>query len=164
MIAFADRSAGLSTRAIAMRVAIVAAALAFAATLRSVDPAGVAGNSWLFPVSCGAVTGVPCVFCGMTRAFHYLMHGELARALYFNWLVFPSAAAAGVVLATLAAEAVTGRRLIRVAFKLEITPRVVAASLATLLVLWSLNVYLAVSGHKAELLNPRGPLYALFVG
>ena len=35
--------------------------------------------------------------------------------------------------------------------------------LAALLALWSLQVYLAVSQHKTELLNPNGPLYALFV-
>ena len=33
----------------------------------------------------------------------------------------------------------------------------------TLFALWTLQVYLAVSQHKHELLNPRGPLYALFV-
>jgi hypothetical protein len=32
-----------------------------------------------------------------------------------------------------------------------------------LLLLWTLQTYLAVSQHKHELLNPRGPLYALFV-
>ena len=33
----------------------------------------------------------------------------------------------------------------------------------SLVILWMLQIYLAVSQHKQELLNPRGPLYALFV-
>jgi hypothetical protein len=33
----------------------------------------------------------------------------------------------------------------------------------SLFLLWMLQVYLAVSQHKHELLNRRGPLYALFV-
>jgi hypothetical protein len=39
----------------------------------------------------------------------------------------------------------------------------ISVSLVTLLSLWALQAYLAVSQHKSELLNPRGPLYALFV-
>src|SRR5438309_573973 len=33
-----------------------------------------------------------------------------------------------------------------------------------LLLLWTLQTYLAVSQHKHEILNPHGPLYTLFVG
>jgi len=33
----------------------------------------------------------------------------------------------------------------------------------SLLLLWTLQIYLAVSQHKYELLNARGPLYVLFV-
>jgi hypothetical protein len=39
----------------------------------------------------------------------------------------------------------------------------ISASLAVVFCLWALQVYLAVSQRKTELLNPRGPLYALFV-
>ncbi|MEO8044079.1 MAG: DUF2752 domain-containing protein, partial [Spartobacteria bacterium] len=35
-----------------------------------------------FATSCGAVTGLPCIFCGVTRAMYHLLHGEFARALY----------------------------------------------------------------------------------
>ena len=46
----------------------------------------------------------------------------------------------------------------------RVTPRIIAVSLVTLLLVWTLQVWLAVSQHKRELLNPRGPLYALLVG
>ena len=42
-----------------------------------------------FAVSCGAITGLPCIFCGTTRAIHQLLHGQFARVLYYNWLAFP---------------------------------------------------------------------------
>lgn len=38
------------------------------------------------------ITGIECWGCGMTRAISALLHGELARALTFNWrvaIVFP---------------------------------------------------------------------------
>jgi hypothetical protein len=50
----------------------------------------VSASAWVpFPTSCGAVTGLPCIFCGMTRALHYLLHGDVARAAYYNWLSIP---------------------------------------------------------------------------
>src|SRR5689334_24721080 len=47
-------------------------------------------SAWVpFPTSCGAMTGLPCIFCGMTRALPYLLHGDVARAVYYNWLSIP---------------------------------------------------------------------------
>ena len=46
---------------------------------------------WLpFATSCGAITGLPCIFCGTTRALHCLLEGEFGRALYFSRLPVPS--------------------------------------------------------------------------
>ena len=47
--------------------------------------------------------------------------------------------------------------------KFRLTRFSFAGTLTTLLLLWFLQVYLAVSQHKAELLNPKGPLYSLVV-
>jgi hypothetical protein len=46
---------------------------------------------------------------------------------------------------------------------LSMTRRRLTAFGLGVLLLWTLQVYLAVSQHKHELLNSRGPLYALFV-
>src|SRR5215211_3269706 len=79
------------------------------AGLRLVNPEMLA---WLpFRTSCGAVTGLPCIFCGMTRALHHLLNGQLAQALYFNWLAFPLAALAFAVAAKTAAELILMRKL-----------------------------------------------------
>jgi hypothetical protein len=89
--------------------------------------------------------------------------GDFSRALYYNWLAFPVLAAVLVACAVAAAEVICGRKLFRFATPIMLTPRMIGVSLATLSMLWALQVYLAVSQHKTELLNPRGPLYALFV-
>jgi hypothetical protein len=44
-----------------------------------------------------------------------------------------------------------------------VTPRRLTLIGLGLVALWMLQVFLAVSQQKHELLNPRGPLYALFV-
>ncbi len=36
------------------------------------------------------LTGLPCMFCGLTHAFHALSHGLLTEALRFHPLVLPA--------------------------------------------------------------------------
>lgn len=98
----------------------------------------------------------------MTRALHCLLGGDFSRALYFNWIAFPVAAAALLVVAVSACELGLRRRVVRFTL-FRVTPRVIAVSLAALLLVWSFQVWLAVWQHKTELLNPRGPLYPLLV-
>ncbi len=118
--------------------------------------------AWLpFTTSCGAVTGLPCIFCGLTRALHFLLHGDLARALYFNWLAFPFLAAALVLELTLLLELLTGQNLLARLPRPRLSGRTLGLCLAGLLILWAFQIYLAVAGHKTELLNPAGPLYGL---
>jgi len=40
--------------------------------------------------------GIPCPFCGMTRAFLCVLHGDILRAFYFHPL-WPVVLAAGIV-------------------------------------------------------------------
>jgi hypothetical protein len=128
--------------------------------LRMVDPQMA---KWLpFPTSRSAITGVPCIFCGMSRALHLLLNGQFSRALYFNWLAFPFLAMVGLVIALLAIEIVQRRRILNINI-LPATPQRLTIIGLSVVVLWMLQVFLAVSQHKQELLNPRGPLYALFV-
>lgn len=141
--------------------ALAAVVLSFA-LLRGAEPSHI-GHWWPFATSCGAVTGLPCIFCGGTRALHCILTGDFSRALYFNWLAFPIVTAVVILGAVAAAESVFGRKLVSFPSAIVFTPRMITVSLAALLSLWALQVYLAVSQHKSELLNRRGPLYALFV-
>ena len=130
--------------------------------LRSL-PAGGLPHAGLWTTSCGAITGLPCVFCGLTRALHFLLNGNFARALYFNWLAFPLIGVAMLGFSLWAAELCLDRRLMASAWRFKVTRTRVASAFLALLLLWGLQVYLAVSQHKHELLNPAGPLYALIV-
>src|SRR5712691_11838499 len=62
-----------------------------------------------FPTSCGAITGLPCIFCGTTRAIHHLLRGEFSSALYYNWLAYPLLAGALLLAATNALELLLDR-------------------------------------------------------
>jgi hypothetical protein len=120
---------------------------------------------WLpLQTSCGAITGLPCIFCGTTRAVHHLLHGEFGRALYYNWLSFPLVAAAFTLMLLLACELLSGCNLLARVPRPHLTRRSLVAVSAGVVLLWGLQVYLAVSQHKTELLNPDGPLYSLVIG
>ena len=144
------------------RLAFIMSALAALLFLRRIDP--VVAGSWLpFHPSCGAITGLPCIFCGMTRALHLLLNGNFVGAIYFNWLAFPFLGAVIFLIALFAIEIARQRVIWKSSVVLSMTrPRLTAFGLGVLL-LWTLQAYLAVSQHKHELLNSRGPLYALFV-
>ncbi len=131
--------------------------------LALVPPGGAAPSWFPFATSCGAVTGLPCIFCGTTRALQHLLHGEFARALYYNWLSYPLLAAACAFYLCSALELCFRRNLLAAIPCPRLSARSLGAFAAGLLLLWCLQVYLAVSQHKTGLLNPRGPLYSLVV-
>jgi hypothetical protein len=73
-------------------VIISAAILAIAGALAYLyqnDPAASSSGALLFP-SCRfyQITGLKCAGCGLTRAFHHLLHGRFGTAFYFNPLFF----------------------------------------------------------------------------
>jgi hypothetical protein len=132
-------------------------------TLAVINPAS--WSDWvLFPTSCGAVTGLPCIFCGMTRGLHYLLQGDVGRAVYYNWLCIPFLLGTCLLLICNGLELAFGVNLIAKLPRPRSTPAAWASYATVLVVLWVFQVYLAVSQHKTELLNPRGPLYSLVVG
>jgi hypothetical protein len=144
------------------RFAFIMCASATLLLLRCIDP--VVAGGWLpFHPSCGAITGLPCIFCGMTRALHLLLNGDFIGAIYFNWLTFPLLGAVIVLIVLFAIEIAKRRMIWRLRGIRQLTRRGLAVFGLGLLSLWTLQTYLAVSQHKHELLNPRGPLYALFV-
>ena len=152
----------LSSGDVWLRGGWLASVLSGIATLRLFAPSQL--SAWIpFHTSCGAITGLPCLFCGTTRAMHHLLNGNFSAALYYNWLAFPILAVAIALSALFVAELVIGRRLLAIADRVRLTPRTFAFGFTIFLSLWSLQVYLAVSQHKNELLNPSGLLYAFFV-
>jgi hypothetical protein len=149
-------------RHVITRLAFILGALAILLILRWIDP--VLAGRWLpFYTSCGAITGLPCIFCGMTRALHLLLNGDFAGAIYFNWVAFPVLAVVIFLIVLFAFEVAQRRVIWRLRVVLSMTRRRLAVFGLGVLLLWASQAYLAVSQHKQELLNPRGPLYALFV-
>jgi uncharacterized protein DUF2752 len=69
-------------------------------------PAAFVAKSWIVTTSLiicpfRAITGLPCLFCGLTRAFAYATHGEFAAATESNplwWLAALLVAAQGAAL------------------------------------------------------------------
>ena len=144
------------------RFVFIVSASAALLLLRCIDP--VVAGSWLpFHPSCGAITGLPCIFCGMTRALHLLLNGDFIGAIYFNWLAFPFLGAIIFLLALFAIEIAKRRVIWKLNVVLSMTRRRLMVFGLGLLLLWTLQAYLAISQHRHELLNPHGPLYALFV-
>ena len=145
-----------------IRLIFVLVATAALFVLHFVDP--VMAESWVpLHTSCGAITGLPCIFCGMTRALHLLLNGDFGGALYFNWLAFPFLGAVVFLVAVCIIEIATRRVILNWNTNAPFTARKLTIIGLTLFMLWTLQAYLAVSQHKHELLNPRGPLYVLFV-
>ena len=145
-----------------VRLIFVLAATAAFFVLHFVDP--VMAGSWA-PVrtSCGAITGLPCIFCGMTRALHLLLNGDFGGALYFNWLAFPFFGAVVFLVVVCVIEIASRRVIVMWNASAPITARKLTIIGLSLFMLWALQVYLAISQDKHELLNPHGLLYTLFV-
>ncbi|MBA3608684.1 MAG: DUF2752 domain-containing protein [Chthoniobacterales bacterium] len=118
--------------------------------------------AWVpFATSCGAITGLPCIFCGVTRAISHLLHGEFSLALYYNWLAFPLLAGAGALYLIHAFELLSARNLLATFPRPRLTRGRAGAFAAGFVLLWVVQAWLAVAQHKTELLNPLGPLYSL---
>src|SRR5205814_5267545 len=144
----------------AMRLAFMVGATAVLLILRSVDPVNL-GNLVPFHTSCGAITGLPCIFCGMTRALHLLLNGNFSGAIYFNWLAFPFLAVAIFLIALFAVEVTKRRVIVHLNMILAVTLGRLTIIGLCLFLLWASQVYLAVSRHKQELLNSKETCYVL---
>ncbi len=113
--------------------------------------------AWAFPDFLNVV-GIPCLFCGGTRATHFILHGDFQRALYFNWIAFPALAVAVLLLIVMSLE-VTRRRALLPAVRLGMSQWVVLSTAAAFL--WGHHVYDALYSPKPELLNQQGLLFRL---
>jgi hypothetical protein len=116
----------------------------------------------LSPLPCGfhAITGLPCLFCGGTRALNALVHGDFPSAWYLNPLTFPSAALAALALAVWLTEAATGFRIARWSQRLQPATRWLPILLVPAAAWWGLHIYLALATPKPELADFRNPIAA----
>ena len=144
------------------RLACLALLPSVLAALAFVEP-GALPRWFPFATSCGAITGLPCIFCGTTRGLHHLLHGEFGRALYYNWLAFPVLAGAMALFLVNALELLLARNFLARLPRPHLTRARGSALAIGFVLLWCFQVYLALSQHKSELLNPHGPLYSLIV-
>src|SRR5437773_9778059 len=117
------------------RFAFIVSASAALLLLRYTDPV-LAGSSLPFHPSCGAITGLPCIFCGMTRALHLLLNGDFIGAIYFNWLAFPFLGAIIFLFALFAIEIAKRRVIWRLSVVLRVTRWRLTVFGLGLLLLW----------------------------
>ncbi len=129
--------------------------------LRTLDPAAL--SALPIAVSCGSISGLPCLFCGLTRALHALLNGDVSRAVYFNWLAIPVLVTSLLVVGALLFETLSARPLLGWKFRFQMNTRSLGYASLVLGALWVLQIYLALAQHKHELLNSAGPLYSVFV-
>jgi|GEM_PF-502879 len=113
-------------------------------------------------LKCGfhAASGLPCVFCGGTRAARAILHGDLHAALYLNALAFPALAIVAGTFVVLLAEAAAGRPLALRETLLRHLDRVVPALLFLALAWWVFHIYDALLTPKPELVNFGNPIAA----
>jgi len=113
-------------------------------------------------LTCGfyAASGLPCLFCGGTRAARAILHGDLHSALYLNALAFPALAAVAAAFVVLILEAAAGRPLAPRIILFRKLNRFVPALIALALAWWVFHIYTALRTPKPELVNFRNPIAA----
>lgn len=111
---------------------------------------------------CGfhAASGLPCLFCGGTRAARAILHGDLHAAVYFNALAFPALALVAGAFVVLLVEAATGRPLASRQILLRHLNRFVPVLIALALAWWVFHIYTALRTPKPELVDFRNPIAA----
>jgi hypothetical protein len=99
---------------------------------------GIAAIRPLFPVQPGlpcplrTLTGVPCPFCGMTRAVTDVVHGEVAKSLVMN--------PAGILAVAIAIALLLGWRVRRISYATWLVPVVLA-------LMWSYQLFKYATGR-----------------
>lgn len=109
---------------------------------------------------CGfhAVSGLPCLFCGGTRAARAILHGDLRTAIYLNLLAFPALAFVAAAWVVLVVEAVAARSLAPWEAVVRRLSRLAPAFILSAVVWWGVHIYLALRTPKPELVNFHNPI------
>jgi hypothetical protein len=129
------------------------ALLLIVAALAVVASGNPAERSWMPTCPTWQYLGVLCPGCGSTRATHWLLQGELARAFHFNPALLILGVPLGILLVgSLTATALLGRRTI------VTLPAWIGYGVAVLLVLYM--VARNLPGPQSRWLRPPGPTAA----
>jgi Protein of unknown function (DUF2752) len=111
---------------------------------------------------CGfhALSGLPCLFCGGTRAARAILHGDLQAAIYLNPLAFPALALVAATLVVLLVEAAAARSLVPWEAVAQRFGRLAPILVLPALAFWVIHIYLALRTPKPELVDFRNPIAA----
>lgn len=114
----------------------------------------------LFPCAFHAISGLPCLFCGGTRAARAILRGDLQAALSLNSLAFPALFLLALAVVALLFEAFAARPLAHWELVLGHANR-----FAPILILlaggwWIAHICLALKAPKRELVDLRNPVAA----
>jgi hypothetical protein len=139
----------------AAAVAIIIAILVGAALLPFVPPSGFAG---LPTCVLKSVTGLPCPFCGGTRATQALLRGDLSRALYLNAAALPAAITLVAAALLLGWEAMRGRAVGDWDALLRRFRSLLPIIVALLCIYWFVHLMNALRGPKSELVDLHNPI------
>ncbi len=105
-----------------------------------------------------SATGLPCPFCGGTRAAQALLRGELSRALYLNVAALPALVVFVAVALVLGWEALFGRSLGDWDALFGRLRSFVPVMVVLLCIYWLVHVVDALRGPKPELVDLRNPI------
>lgn len=111
---------------------------------------------------CGfhALTGLPCLFCGGTRAIRAVLNGQWELALYLNPIAYPAVLAALLMALFFLCESVLGIALWNSGAWLQRLCRLAPLLIAVGLAWWTWHVVSALKTPKPELVNFRNPVAA----
>lgn len=104
------------------------------------------------------LSGLPCVFCGGTRATSALLHGNLERAWYLNPLALPVVAMLLITAAICLLEAARNRPLLDWPRFFKRARPLLPIVFIGLLILWFPHVWGALRASKTELIDLRNPI------
>lgn len=112
------------------------------------------------PCAFHAISGLPCLFCGGTRAVRAILHGDFQAAAYLNALAFPALFFLVSAISALSIEAVTGHSLAPWEQLFRRISRFAPAVLLFAAVWWIIHICLALGTPKPELVNLKNPIAA----
>ena len=114
----------------------------------------------ILPCAFHAISGLPCLFCGGTRAVSAILHGNFPAALYLNAIAFPALALLAAIFLVLLVEAASGKTLAPWEAVLRRVSRFAPVVLLLGLAWWLPHIYLSLKTPKPELADFQNPIAA----
>jgi hypothetical protein len=112
------------------------------------------------PCAFKRITGLPCVFCGGTRAACAALGGDVPRALYLNPLSLPMLVGVFAIVAVSLLEILQGRPLADWARLFGLLRNVLPLVILLLLVWWVPHLVSVLKTPKPELIDLGNPVAA----